>query len=145
MTEPTRQPIPDATRPTIFGYLHVHRFMTDDEQAVLRLRMTQAARREGYTLGRVYVEQPAQSPAAFQSLVEALRRQEVKAVIVPSMTHLTALGTAASMKQQIEYETGARVLVADALSDRPRPQSGGAGVPASLVPLTPASVPPFQD
>lgn len=114
MTEP--ESVVDATRPTIFGYLHTHRMMTDAVMALLKAELAGAARREGYTLGRVFVEQPSHSPGAFLSLVEALRNQEAKAVIVPSMSHFTALGTAESMKMRIEYETGARVLVADMLA-----------------------------
>lgn len=86
--------------------------MTESELADLKVRLASFARREGYTLGTVYVEQNSNAPAAFHALMDAVLHEGASAVVVPSMRHFSALGAPASMKNHLEHTTGARVLVA---------------------------------
>ncbi|MEV6413676.1 hypothetical protein [Kribbella sp. NPDC051718] len=72
------------------------------------------ARAEGYSMGFTYVERPDSWPAAFEALVEAVRRYEVAAVVVPSLLHFAALDATAGFREHFESATGACVLVADA-------------------------------
>lgn len=104
---------PNTTRPLMLGYVSELFLMTDSELAELKRRLASFAHAEGYVLGTVFVERLDRSPAAFQALKARLERQEARAVVIPSMQHLTVLGGAASLKQQLEYRTGARVLIAD--------------------------------
>jgi hypothetical protein len=103
----------DATRPLILGYLRKHLLMTEEELADTTERLAHFAQIEGFALGTVYVEQVDTAPAAFQALVEAANRDEVTAVVVPSMLHFAVLSAPATIKQRFEHLTGARVVVAN--------------------------------
>ena len=103
----------DYTKPLILGYARRHLLMTDDELGDTKERLKYFARVKGFVLGTVYVEEVETSPAAFQDLVEAVNRQEVTAVVVPSMLHLAVLSAPATIKDYFERATGARVMVAN--------------------------------
>lgn len=103
----------DHTRPLLIGYIRKHFLMTPSELEHFKKELVTFARREGFTLQAIFVEEVETAPAAFQSLMEAAARLEVSAVVVPSLTHLSALAAPSGMKEHIEHYTGARVLVAD--------------------------------
>jgi len=69
---------------------------------------------QGFTLGTVFTEHAHTAPAAFRALIEAAKRYEVRAVVVPSLEHLAVLGVPPTLRNYMERCTGARVLVADA-------------------------------
>ncbi len=54
---------------------------------------------------------PAAWPAAFEALIEAVNRQKVTAVALPSLFHFAAFGVPTDIRDSFERATGARVLV----------------------------------
>jgi len=104
----------DVTRPLALGYVRAHILMTEYELAAAKQDLADFARREGYALGRVYVERIDQSPAAFQALMAEIHRREATAVVVPGPHHLTVVGSPRSLKDHLEHYTSARVLTARA-------------------------------
>jgi hypothetical protein len=110
----------DDRKPLILGYARKHLLMTEDELRDMKERLEYFARVEGYVLGTVYVEDVETSPAAFQTLVEAVHRYKATAVVLPSMLHFAVLGAPASIKGHFEHLTGAQVMVANS-----RPSSSG--------------------
>jgi hypothetical protein len=111
----------DHTRPLILGYLRQHLLMTEDELADTKERLAHFAQTEGFALGTVYIEQVDTAPAAFEALVEAANRDDITAVVVPSMFHFAVLSAPATIKLHFERLTGARVMVAN--SHRPQQPS----------------------
>jgi hypothetical protein len=107
----------DFTRPLLIGYLQRQLLVTDDQVDGVKRQFADFARVEGYSMGFTYVERPGSWPAAFEALIEAVRRYEVTAVVVPSLLHFAALDASASFREHFESATGARVLVADAQSN----------------------------
>ena len=102
------------TRPLLLGYIRRHLLTTDTELDDTKERLGSFAEVEGFTLGTVYVEHLETSPAAFETLVEAVNRYEITAVVVPSMLHFALLSAPAAIKDRFEHMTGARVLIATA-------------------------------
>ncbi len=105
----------DYTRPLLLGYILKHLLMTDGELADSRDQLETFAKVEGFTMGAIYVEETATSPAAFGALVEAVNRYEVTTVVVPSLLHLSALAITHDVKDTFERATGARVIVASTI------------------------------
>lgn len=100
-------------RPAIYGFMRV---ATDDESADeaarIKRELTEYASREGFTLEQVFTECLASSNSAFYAMLDALKRGEVKDVIVPSLWHFARLpGLQEAMRQHIELETGARLWI----------------------------------
>ncbi|GAA3084013.1 hypothetical protein JOF29_004415 [Kribbella aluminosa] len=104
----------DPTLPLMLGYLCEPPLHSQAATEKLKILLKAFARREGYALGTVYVEHLPTAPAAFEALLEAIRRYEVDAVVVPTKTHLEPLGEPSKM-QRLTRETNARVLVAESL------------------------------
>ena len=80
------------------------------------------ARAEGFTMGVIFVEHPGTWPTAFEALIEAVNRQKVTAVALPSLFHFAAFGVPTDIRDSFERATGARVLVI-----RPVPWCAGDG------------------
>jgi nucleotide-binding universal stress UspA family protein len=102
----------DSTRPLMLGYLCEPPLHSEAATEKLKTLLAEFAQREGYALGTVYVEHLPTTPAAFDALLEAIRRYEVDAVVVPTRAHLEPLGEPSKM-QRLTRETNARVLVAE--------------------------------
>lgn len=102
----------DHSKPLLLGYVRKHLLMSEDELADTKERLAYFASVEGFALGTVYVENVETVPAAFEALLDAVNRYQVTAVVVPSMRHFMDLGSAASAKDHLERNSGARVLVA---------------------------------
>jgi hypothetical protein len=84
----------------------------DDEERAKR-ELAEYAAGEGFTLGRVFIESVRSSEPAFQAMLDALKRTEVKDVVVPSLWHFARTpGLQDAIRQRIEQETGARIWVA---------------------------------
>lgn len=74
------------------------------------------AEREGYVLAEVFTERGESGSSAFASLMDALYLSEQPIVIVPSMCHFAHLpGLQSALKERIEQETGALVIVIQGL------------------------------
>ncbi len=104
-------------RPLILGYFRVWAADPPDTRALLAAEIHSYAEREGLTLGHVFTDlydpshdHPERS--AFCALMDALRRQEVRAVAIPSPEHLSRHpGSYRARRTIIENEAGARLLV----------------------------------
>lgn len=99
--------------PAIYGYMRV---VTDDasgeEAGRIRRELSEYASREGFLLGQVFTESAVRCEPAFDAMLNALRRDGVRDVIVPSLWHFARLpGLQEAMKQYIEMETGATLWV----------------------------------
>ncbi|TDU06620.1 resolvase-like protein [Streptomyces sp. 846.5] len=100
-------------RPAIFGYLRVvSNDERDDEAERAKHELAEYAAREGFTLDQVFTEYIRRSESAFEAMLDALKRHDVKDIIVPSLWHFARLpGLQGAMRQHIEQETGARIWV----------------------------------
>ncbi|AEW92745.1 MULTISPECIES: recombinase family protein [Streptomycetaceae] len=100
-------------RPQMYGYMRMAATVEDDEEMEsVRRAMRTYAEREGFTLGHVFTENATTSESAFFTLLDAIKRTEVKNVIVPSLWHFARLpGLQTAMQQHIEQETGAHLWV----------------------------------
>ncbi|GBQ01736.1 hypothetical protein SSP531S_31770 [Streptomyces spongiicola] len=100
-------------RPAIYGYMRVvGSDIEDDEARRIKGELADYAQREGFALDQVFAENIRCSESAFYAMLEALKRHEVKDVLVPSLWHFARLpGLQEAMRQHIEQETGARLWV----------------------------------
>lgn len=99
-------------KPAIYGYMRVASRDEHNETERIRRELAEYAEREGFTLDQVFTESIKCSESAFYTMIEALRRHDVKDIIVPSLWHFARLpGLQDAMRQHIEQETGARIWV----------------------------------
>lgn len=101
-------------RPIVPGYLRAHLLMTENELADITKTLQRFADREGYALGRVFIEHIDRTPAAFGALFDELQRDRPEALVIPSMLHLAPLGLPPKLMHHLQATTGVRVLVANA-------------------------------
>lgn len=101
----------DFTRPLLIGYLQRQLLVTDEQVEAVKREFAAYAQEEGYSMGFTYVEYPGRWPAAFEALIEAVKRYEITAVILPSLLHFAALDASSGFREHFEGATGARVLV----------------------------------
>jgi len=104
-------------RPLAFGYFRLRAADPPDVGERFTAEMQGYAEREGLTLAEVYND-PFEPPAgvsdrsAFCALVDALRRDDTTAVIIPAPEHLSRRsGGYTERRTIIETEAGARLLV----------------------------------
>jgi hypothetical protein len=107
-----RQPEPVPVRPRAYAYARKHLLMYESVFALEKLRIASFANLAGYDLAAVFVEESNGSPVAFGRLLEAVIRDRVEYVILPSMLHFMTLGTPNSIKRNFEAATGAQVITA---------------------------------
>lgn len=103
--------LPAQPLPLLLAYVCRPLLRTEGEFVRAKDRLTEFAEREGFALGELFVEEETTAPAAFEALIEAASHDEVGAVVVPSMLHLTALCAPTAMRNRFEHLTGARLLV----------------------------------
>ncbi|TDO29490.1 hypothetical protein EV643_14811 [Kribbella sp. VKM Ac-2527] len=73
-------------------------------------RLTRFAAASNLELAAIFVEEDTRSPAAFGRLLDAVIRDQVEVVLLPSMLHLIVLGDPGHIKDYFEAATGARVV-----------------------------------
>jgi hypothetical protein len=80
-----------VTRPVAAGYLAMKGPLADSEAEVraMRQRMADLARSEGYAIGPLFTDIRSRDESGLYGLVEYLRREDVVAVVVPDVSHLT--------------------------------------------------------
>ncbi|MEV6268420.1 hypothetical protein AB0L64_14685 [Kribbella sp. NPDC051936] len=101
-----------CTRPLALGYIRTGVVMTADDLAAERVGLAAFALAEGYTLGAVYLEHPNTAPAAFEAMLDEVRRDnEVWAVILPAAHQVTDGGLRA-MRRQLEHHGTVHLVVA---------------------------------
>jgi hypothetical protein len=96
-----------------FGYMRIAAGTPENATGqFLREALGAYAERAGYALAEVFVEREESRSSAFAALMDALYLSERPVVIVPSLCHFAHLpGLRLAMKQRIERETGALVIV----------------------------------
>jgi hypothetical protein len=104
--------IDHSRRPLVLGYVRHELAGSAGELETVEHHLSRYAARNGYHLGRVFIEPAANSLSAFEGLVAAVERYGATAVVVPTMLHLAMLRPPAAIKTHFEYLTGARVLPA---------------------------------
>jgi hypothetical protein len=78
----------------------------------LRQQMASFAADRGLELGEIFVESNDAANSAFAALMDAISATGAAVVVVPSMHYLANFeGVGVAMKQHIERETGASVLL----------------------------------
>jgi len=100
----------DATRPLLYGYIRAYLLTSHNELNGVKRRLAEFADGESYPLANIYVKQAHMVPAAFQALVDAARRHDVRTVVVPDVQHLKVLSP--GMSEHLEHYAGARVIAA---------------------------------
>ncbi len=101
-----------AMRPVLFGHLHPHPGTERDVLERLKHELTAFAEREGFCLGEIFVERADANSLAFNGLLAAVKQHEAHAAAVPTLFHLARFpGLQLAMKEHLERETGARLLV----------------------------------
>lgn len=101
----------DYTRPLLLGYARRDLYLSDRRVNDLRRELGAFAQLEGFAMGSVYVEDPDTAPAAFDALVASVSRDEITAVVLPSLRHLALVGDPAQVRVQFERVTGARIML----------------------------------
>lgn len=79
----TRTTISGPDRPLLLGYIRADALTTDREIRLATSDLAGYAAREGYSLGRVFVERTEQVPAAFEALMAEAERTGAGAVLMP--------------------------------------------------------------
>jgi hypothetical protein len=101
-----------CTRPLLLGYVRARAPMTADEIAAAKVSLAAFALAEGFALGTVYLEHPHTAPAAFEALLDEVRRDnDVWAVVVPTAQHLTD-GGLQMMRRDLEHHGTVHLVVA---------------------------------
>lgn len=101
-----------SVRPLILGYLLARPDTSGDLVDWLHSELANYAEREGFALAEVFVERENSSSPALSALIDALRRGEAKAVVVPALDHLSGFPCGPhSLRLLLERETGACVHV----------------------------------
>jgi hypothetical protein len=98
----------------MYGYIRVAGNATVDAEIVrIQCELAEYASREGFALDQVFTETVGRSDPAFTGMIDALKRNDIKDIIVPSLWHFASLpGLQDAMRLHIERETGARIWVA---------------------------------
>jgi hypothetical protein len=99
-------------RPRAFGYMCTRPGLAGPGQRATAEELSDFAGRRGYELAQIYTEHEGPGSPAFALLMDTLRCSGNLVVIVPGMCHFAQVpGLRSAMKEHIESETGARVLV----------------------------------
>ena len=118
-------------KPLLLGYQRIRITAPDEEIARARAALVTFSYREGFALAEIFAEADESRPYyALCALIDACRRIDVAAVVVPTLSDLGMNAVAqVELRQRLQRETGVPVLVVEG---RGRQRTGG----ASLVPET---------
>lgn len=96
--------------PRAYAYLCEELLVCRSEVNRTKERLAQFAASSNVELAAVFVGQDIRSSAAFGRLFEAVVRDQVRVVLVPSTLHLMVLGSPRHIKEYFEAATGAKVI-----------------------------------
>jgi hypothetical protein len=96
--------------PRAYAYLCEGLLVCRSEVNRTKERLARFAAGSNLELAAVFVGQDTRSTAAFGRLVEAVVRDQVKVVLVPSVLHLMVLGSPRRIKKYFEAATEAKVI-----------------------------------
>lgn len=99
-------------RPRAYAYLREHLLVCASEVSRTKQHLTAFASTSNLELAATFVEEETRSPAAFGRLFDAVVRDQVQVVLVPSMLHLMVLGSPRTIREYFEAAAGVRVLAA---------------------------------
>jgi hypothetical protein len=102
---PPGQATPSAP-PVMLGYARLGQLRMSPDQVIAMFN--DYARRNGFWLAEVFIEQDSTTPAAFDSLLKAAKQRAARVVAVPSVDHLAVLG-GAPLNHMLERITGAQL------------------------------------
>ncbi|MBB5839675.1 recombinase family protein [Kribbella italica] len=91
-----------SPRPTLLGYVRADALSCAEELAAATDALVAYATTEGFTLGTVYTERDAAQSAAFSALLDEAKRTDVRAVVVPTLQHVGAVGSPGAA-QHLEF------------------------------------------
>ena len=100
----------DVELPRAYAYLCEELLVCRSEVNRTKERLAQFAASSNPELAAVFVGEDIRSSTAFGRLFEAVIRDKVRVVLVPSVLHLMALGSPRRIKEYFEQATGARVI-----------------------------------
>lgn len=103
----------DLRLPLLLGYIRRDLIATDAEVQKVERQMAIFAQAESFSMGFIFVDEPAIWPAVFEGLTDAVSRQNATAVVLPTLLHFAVLGAGNDIKGTFERATGARVLLLD--------------------------------
>ena len=102
------EPAPPARA---YAYVQAHLLACTTEVDLTKGRLTRFATDSGIELAATFVEEnQRRREAAFERLFQAVIRDQVEIVIVPSLLHLMVLGSPGHIKGYFEAATGAHVM-----------------------------------
>jgi citrate lyase beta subunit len=110
-------------KPLLFGYQRAALGSSPDEIENGRRILTAFAAAEGYALGEIFLEHDVNKPlSALAALIDAARRTEVTAVVVPTLADLGRLPRVrVELAKRLQREAGVRVLTAQSMSAAAEP------------------------
>ncbi|NUL28425.1 recombinase family protein [Streptomyces lunaelactis] len=98
-------------KPLMYGYIRVASDAPDDEVDGIERQMRCFAEAEGFSYATTFYEYQNGSQAAFNELIQELRRAEARHVVMPSLEHLSSHRIlCASMVERLETDADALVL-----------------------------------
>ena len=101
--------------PVVPGYMRRYPGMTSDELGEMQHRLAAAARKRGYVLGTVHVEELPTEPRAFDALLSYLKEVAVPAIVVPTFAHIGTINNPGSKYSKLRSETTAEIVIAEFL------------------------------
>ncbi|WP_134001610.1 hypothetical protein [Kribbella sp. VKM Ac-2566] len=96
--------------PRAYAYLCEDLLVCRSEVNRAKERLARFAASSNLELAAVFIGRDTRSTAGFGRLFEAVIRDEVKVVLVPSVLHLMVLGSPRRIKEYFEAATDARVI-----------------------------------
>jgi len=98
-------------KPLMYGYMRLHGDEPDNDIRQMELVLKDCAEAEGYCFATIFHEYDSGSHAAFDELVEKLKRAEAHHVIVPTLDHLSRHPLLRiNMLTRLQFEAQAQVL-----------------------------------
>lgn len=107
---------PQKQLPRAYAYVRAHLLVCTSEVDRTKERLSAFAKTSGLELAATFVEEDPRRPLlAFERLFQAVMRDHVPVVILPSLLHLMALGSPKHIREYFESTTEAQVVILDHL------------------------------
>ncbi|MGW6200757.1 hypothetical protein ACWF0M_31740 [Kribbella sp. NPDC055110] len=93
--------------------MHANLLICTSEVNRAKERLNAFAKASGFELAGIFVEEDPRRPDAFGRLLDAVMRDQVKVVLLPSLLHLMVLGSPGRIQEYFEAATEARIITLD--------------------------------
>lgn len=88
-----------------YGYVHADLYVNGESFAAAHQDLAAFADHEGFTLAQIFVEDEGNHTSAFAELMDAIKVNDVRCVIIPSLLHLGRLsGLRAAISARLKAE-----------------------------------------